>query len=237
MDSTTQGGHRVLVVPDIHAPFTKLKYLDFLKDLYNKYKCNTVVFIGDLVDIHTISSHPTNTSALGTISEYKQALDIVSKYAEAFPNAKYCLGNHCKRIMKQAASIGIPKEFLKSFRELYNLPDTWEISDSFIIDNVLYTHGTEFSGRNALTTISNATHHSTVVGHAHSNFGIVYTNSGYDQLFILEVGCLIDLEAYAFEYGKSNKFKPVLGAGVVLSDSEAYAIPYFENGEINEYGT
>ena len=218
--------HKVLVIPDMHCPFTKEEYIDWLKKLYDENNCDTVVCLGDLVDIHTISSHQAEPSGLGTITEYKKALDFIKKIVSYFPNVKYCMGNHDIRIAKQAASIGIPSEFLKSFRELYNLPYTWEIAESFIIDDVLYTHGTEYTGRNSITNITNLTHKSTVVGHMHSNFGVFYTNSGYDQLFTMMCGCLLDSKAYAFAYGKNNKFKPVLGAGIVKSSSEAFVIPY-----------
>ena len=46
------GDNRVLVIGDVHAPFTRKDYLQFCIDTYRKYKCNMVVFIGDIIDSH-----------------------------------------------------------------------------------------------------------------------------------------------------------------------------------------
>ena len=43
-------GNRVLVIGDLHEPFTKVGYLQFCKSIYKKYNCNKVIFIGDCID-------------------------------------------------------------------------------------------------------------------------------------------------------------------------------------------
>jgi len=43
---------RILVIGDIHAPFTLCGYLEFCKETYAKYNCNQVIFIGDIIDNH-----------------------------------------------------------------------------------------------------------------------------------------------------------------------------------------
>ena len=54
--------HRVLVVGDLHLPFTHENYLGFCKRIYKQYKCNKVVFIGDIIDNHYTSYHETEIS-------------------------------------------------------------------------------------------------------------------------------------------------------------------------------
>jgi hypothetical protein len=40
-------------------------------------------------------------------------------------------------------------------------------------------------------------------------------------------GCLIDVEAYVFNYGKESRFKPTLGCSVVIDDGRTpIFIPY-----------
>ena len=42
--------NNVLVVGDLHAPFTRKGYLEHCIEVYNNYQCNQVVFIGDIID-------------------------------------------------------------------------------------------------------------------------------------------------------------------------------------------
>ena len=50
-----KGLGNVLVVSDLHLPFVRNGYLEFVKEQYNKFGCKTVVFIGDIIDNHAIS--------------------------------------------------------------------------------------------------------------------------------------------------------------------------------------
>ena len=42
----------ILVIGDLHAPFIREGYLEFCKEIYLKYQCTDVVFIGDILDSH-----------------------------------------------------------------------------------------------------------------------------------------------------------------------------------------
>ena len=52
--------NNILVVGDLHEPFTRKGYLEFCKSIYYKYNCNEVVFIGDIIDNHYSSFHDTD---------------------------------------------------------------------------------------------------------------------------------------------------------------------------------
>ena len=56
---------RILVIGDIHAPFTLHGYLDFCKETYAIYNCNQVIFIGDIIDNHYSSFHTTDPDGMG----------------------------------------------------------------------------------------------------------------------------------------------------------------------------
>ena len=218
------------VFSDVHAPFTKLEYLDWLIKTFEENGVTDVVCGGDIVDFHCVSKHPTEPDARGVIDEFDDAYNVVQEYINAFPYLYYCIGNHDNRIERMGAEVGLPNKFLKSFKEIFDIPDTWNINTTHNINGVLYTHGTEFSSHNSLSTLNSTTHISTVIGHQHSLFGVIYNNNGYcNKMFAMCTGCLIDNDAYAFRYGKNSKFKPVLGCGIVKSDNEAYVIPYNEN--------
>jgi hypothetical protein len=55
---------------------------------------------------------------------------------------------------------------------------------------------------------------STVIGHIHSVSGVEYIANNKDTIYGMNVGCLIDRHAYAFDYGKDFKLKPILSCGV-----------------------
>jgi len=63
---------------------------------------------------------------------------------------------------------------------------------------------------------------SVVLGHLHSNAGVIYNNNGHNQIFGMNAGCLIDRNSVAFRYGALSKTKQVLGCGVIESSRKAY---------------
>lgn len=213
------------VIGDIHAPFDHPNYVDFCYDTFKKHGVTRVVAIGDIADNHAISSHLTETCAMSPEEEYKNTLQHIQKYVEAFPNLDLCLGNHDNIPLRQMATLGIPTAFLKSFSSLWKLPDTWNIVEDIIIDNVYYFHGTGSVGKTPAFNRALNNRMSTVQGHAHSAFGVTYHANSLNIVFGLDTGCGILKEAYAFEYGKPFPKKPILGCGVVYSSTEAYAVP------------
>ena len=54
-----QEGSNILVIGDLHEPFCLDAYLDFCKEQYDKFNCNEVIFIGDIIDNHFSSYHET----------------------------------------------------------------------------------------------------------------------------------------------------------------------------------
>ena len=45
----TKKENRILVIGDLHAPFDLDGYFEHCKEVYAKYNCNKVVFIGDVI--------------------------------------------------------------------------------------------------------------------------------------------------------------------------------------------
>ena len=41
---------RILVIGDLHLPFTLPGYLEFCKEVYSNWNCNQVIYIGDILD-------------------------------------------------------------------------------------------------------------------------------------------------------------------------------------------
>jgi hypothetical protein len=213
------------VFSDPHIPFDHPGFLPFLIDTFKQYNVGQIVCLGDLVDNHAISRHQTETCAKSACDELDLSIARVAEYVKAFPVLKMAIGNHDTNIERQAATVGIDKRFLKSRHDLLGLPKTWELAEEFIIDNVLYKHGLNCLGKDGAVNTAIQERMSTVIGHSHSFGGCKYSANKRSIIFGLNVGCGIDIDAYAFAYGKHDKFRPTLGCGIVFSDSYAIFVP------------
>ena len=222
------------VFSDTHTPFNHPNYLQFCVDTFKQYGVGRVVCNGDLVDFHALSRHQTETNAKSACDELEMTIEGVRAFTKAFPKVDMILGNHDLIYTRQAATLGIDKRFMKSFTELFELPKGWKIhDDEVIIDNVLYKHGINCTGKNGAINTAIQERISTVMGHSHSFGGCQYSANPRDIIFGLNVGCGIDVAAYAFAYGKHSKYRPTLGCGIVFNDSSAIFVPmgaeYFRN--------
>lgn len=213
------------VFGDVHAPFNHPRYLDFLKETFKAYGVTDVVCLGDLVDFHAISRFQSEGCAKGAYDEFSMAMKEVDKIVSAFPKLRLCLGNHDLIPERQAATLGIGKIFVKSLRQLFNLPNSWEIGTEFVIDNVLYRHSPPAGGKDAAVNSAIQERMSVCVGHQHSFGGCKYSANKKDVIFGLNAGCGIDVDAYAFAYGKNSLNKPTLGCGIVFSPENAIFVP------------
>jgi predicted phosphodiesterase len=231
----------VLVIGDIHAPAEHPAYLQFCKDIYRKHKCDTVVFIGDVVDWHAISFHAANPECPGPVDEYELALEHIQRWYKAFPKAYVCIGNHDERILRLAESVSIPSKFIRDFNETWKTPK-WVWAYEHCIDDVCYFHGTGANGLHPAYNMVKQRLISVVMGHCHSAGGIKWLVNPYRRVFGMDVGTGIDVRAYQFAYGKHTVRKPMVSCGVVLdgmpyhepmpcSDGEPYDRVRFEGSE------
>ena len=226
-------GGATLVFGDIHAPFTHPNYLQFLLDTKALYGADKVVCTGDIVDHHALSRFQSEPGAKGAYDESDLASQVIAQYVKAFPSLKMCMGNHDLIIERQAASVGIGKRFLRTFQDVYGLPKTWEIGEEFIVDDVVYKHGLNCMGQNGALNSAIRERMSTVIGHSHAWGGCNYSANKRDIIFGLNAGCGIDIDAYAFAYGKYDKNRPIIGCGIVFNSTNAMFVPmpaqYFRN--------
>lgn len=213
------------VFSDVHIPFAHPNYLAFLKDTFAEWGVEQIVCLGDLIDNHAISRFQSEPCADGAYTELSKARRMVKELTETFPVVKMCRGNHDDIAYRQAATLGIGAEFIKPFRDIYGLPMSWSLEDEYVIDGVLYTHGTGRSGKHSTYNIAVDERMSVCSGHTHTGGGVNYIANKQETIFALNTGCLIDYGAYAFEYSRNAKHRPTLGCGIVLSSSEAYFVP------------
>ena len=221
---------KVLTVSDLHNPATHPGALSFCKDLCSKHKCNKVVFIGDIVDHQAISFHANNPECPGASDEYELTLECLKPWVKTFPKATVTYGNHDSRVLRLAESVNIPKKYLRDFADIWKTPK-WEWVEDTIIDDVYYFHG---EGRGGLYPAFNTMKSelmSVVMGHCHSASGIKWSANPDRRTFGADTGCLIDVDAFQFAYGKHCKTRPILSAVVVKDGVPEHFIMLCGRGE------
>ena len=210
----TNKERRILVIGDIHAPFCLDGYLDFCKDVYAKYNCNQVIFIGDIIDNHYTSYHETDPDGLGGGDELELAIEQIQAWRDAFPVADVVIGNHDRMIMRKAFSSSIPKKWIREYNDV--LGTDWNWVERIEYDGVQYVHG---EGGTARTKTKNDMM-STVQGHIHTQAYTEWMVGKNFKIFGMQVGCGVDSESYAAAYAKNFK-KQAIGCGVVIGGHTA----------------
>ena len=203
-------GSRVLVIGDIHAPFDLPSYFAHCCDVQDRYDCDEVVFIGDVIDNHFSSYHETSADGMGGGNELNQAKERLKRYYKRFPNATVIIGNHDRMIMRKAQTSAIPAAWIKEYKDVLNTPN-WNFTNRVVIDGVQYIHGEGGTAR----TKSRKDLISTVQGHLHTQAYTEWTVGQRYKIFGCQVGCGVDHESYAMAYAK-NFPKPAIGCAVII---------------------
>ncbi len=219
---------RVLVIGDTHCPGMREDYPDFLKSIYDKWGCNRVVHIGDLIDCHALSFHGKDPNLPAVKGEFKRARNQIAQLYSYFPKVDWLLGNHCALAARRASDAGLPDDILRPAAEYWGVPG-WTVHPRFHrfeIDGVIYSHGeTGTGGLYAAISQSKANFQSVVIGHFHQAGGVWWTANYGHRVFGMSVGTGMDWKLLQFSYGHKFANKPVLGCGVVIEGTQAYFEP------------
>jgi len=216
----------ILIIGDTHEPFTLKYYLDFCLETKKELKCTEVVMIGDIVDLHALSFHEHNPNGLSPSHEIDLAKKHLKKWYKAFKKVKITLGRHDRLPSRKATANGLPKQTIKSFREIWELPTGWEYDHSYQINGVKYFHGDGYSGLYPHAQAARHEMQNVVIGHLHAVAGVHWSANDIKRVFGMAVGCGIDRKKYAFAYGLEIKRKPIIGCGVVFNNGkDAQFIP------------
>lgn len=218
------GSPRVVgVIGDTHFPWAHPNYIRFVKDTFERYQVTDVVHIGDAVDNHAMSYHEADPDGRSAGDEWLMAMDRLAELWEAFPKGTLISGNHDNIPMRRLKSAGLTKRLLRE--NIYNMPEGWVSRESIIIADVHYSHGIGMAGMNGHKNNAVAKGMSSVMGHCHSFGGVAYIANPYKIYFGMNVGCGIDVDAYAMEYGKYFPNRPTLGCGIVFNSEHCSFVP------------
>lgn len=219
--------HRILVVGDLHAPYTHPDALDFLRSVRDSYGPDMVVQVGDETDGHAISFHDSDPSLDSAGVELEKAKLVLEKVHDLFPNLLVCDSNHGSLVYRRAKAHGLPVQFIKKYRDIL-FPEhgaqKWSWADAWVLNTPLGP--VRFQHQVSGDFMLNASHERTslVLGHEHGRFEVQYAASSAALYFGAYAGCLIDSKSLAFAYGKLHRKKPILGV-LTITDGCPSLVP------------
>lgn len=209
-----------LIISDTHFPYHHPDTFEFLNAAYQAYACEGVMHTGDMVDNHSSSFHEIEYGTMSAKEEHDKAKKCVQDLYSMFPEMDVILGNHGIMSERKAKGAGIPLDHLKSYNDMYDLPEGWIWADNFYFKvndygNCLLVHT---MGANTLSNARSHSHNS-IQGHHHGKFGIEYFADTEVLRWSMTVGCLVDPESPAFNYAKGATLnRPIIGCGAIIED-------------------
>ncbi len=216
-------GENYLIISDLQIPFENQNALKFCIYLKKHFKIpdSNVFNVGDEVDELHGGMYPKDPDGHHTAtSEIKLARERFREWSVYFPKKKLAVSNHGMRWAKKAALAEIPSQMIRAYQEVLEAPPGWQWADQWMVKAskkpFIVKHGLDCSGKTPYRNAAEIGTTSVAFGHLHSTAGLCHVKTNDKNIWAMNVGCLIDPEAYAFHYEKNNKFHPNLGAGVVL---------------------
>lgn len=215
----------IIVISDTHFPYSHRDTFPFLKKLIQdtgfnplnkKHRC---IHIGDETTGHGWSYHEKNPSLPNSDKELELALKDMKELYKLFPQCDVIESNHGSLAERKRKSAGIPKHWLKTYKDAYEAPDAWQWHRNLRIE---LDKGAPFNffhglGSNAWAEALKLGE-SLVQGHHHTK---LYAHAEYLQshkavIQALQVGCLVDDSNPDFDYNKNSALRPKLGCGIIV---------------------
>lgn len=224
----------ILCIADLQMPFEAEKALKFCTYLKRHYQIpnQNILCLGDEVDEYHGGRWPKDPNGSVTASgEIAAVRQKIREWRAEFPHMKVCISNHGLRWVRKATAAEIPSEVLRSYHEIFEIPDTWKYQMEWRFTQpdlkmpFRMIHGMGYSGVNAAKNAAMDAGMSTVIGHIATNPTVWHGRFLHGkQLWAMNCGALIDYESFAFEYGKEHRNQPCNGAGVIFHKG---AMPVF----------
>jgi hypothetical protein len=213
-----------LIISDTQIPYENEKALYFVSYLKKHYGVpdDQCIHVGDEVDQMHGGQYPKSPDVNHTAnSEIKAARLALKEWVAVFPKMMVCISNHGMRWARKASAAEIPSQMLRAYQDVLEIPESWQYKEKWIINTRMpfqAIHGMELSGKTPYRQAAELFSISTVFGHLHSSAGICHVNTLEKNVWSMNTGSLIDIDAIAFAYGKYNRFKATNGAGLVFNN-------------------
>lgn len=206
------------IIGDCHLPFELPGYLDHCIKMFDMYGVDYVVNIGDFLDNHALSYHEHDPNGMSPHDEGIAARPKVQAWVDAFPEADWVVGNHDDLPFRKAKTAGLPAKYLATYAEILDIPGlkNWNYQVEHCVDGILFRHGMGATGKYGHRNAAEKSGCCVVQGHSHSTAGIEYIASKHLRIWGMSVGCGVDKEAYAAQYGRHMIIKPFISCAVIV---------------------
>jgi len=198
--------HRILVIPDLHAPFHCEKGLQNIIKYAKKHKPTHIVQIGDALDLFAFSrfAKSLNDSEMTAKQELFAGVKIIGRMWKQLQKDNprvHCFqmrGNHSARLDKRLEESNPELCGIVDLSGIWRFPKVntiYNTRQELIINNIMFIHGY----RSKLGDHTKYNHMSVVHGHCHRP-GIAYIPIKGKSLFEMDVGHCIDIKSIAVSY-------------------------------------
>jgi hypothetical protein len=191
--------------------------MDFLKAIKTHFKPTAIKHLGDETDKHAMSYHETDPNLHSASDELAYTKECLKDLYKLFPKVDVMNSNHGSMHFRKAKTAGIPKQYIRSIKDVLGAPKGWNWHDNQVIQmnngkELFIAHHIEknvlFAAQRRGMCVAQ--------GHFHSRFCIETSCSSGKLNWGMTVGCLIDDASMAFAYNKVFKERPVIGCGIVI---------------------
>lgn len=218
----------------MQIPYEHPDALRFCLQVQKEFKISkdNILNIGDECDLLWASLYKKSPDWKSSpLHELETLRRRMKSWVKHFPKMRLCTSNHGLRWIRKAIDSDIPSDLLRSYGEIIGAPSTWKWSDEIRIDckhKFLLRHGSGYSGASGARNAAVDSQMSVAIGHLHAFAGVSYINTwGASPRWGMNVGCMVDSKAIAFEYGKYSRNRETLSVGVVLNGgSLPIVVPY-----------
>ena len=210
---------KTLVVPDVHVPFHCRKAEKLLHKLIKKHKPQKIIFLGDVADVHALTTHPKITHWRDNLEDelYQthEYLWRVRRSAGDKTKIIYIKGNHEHRwermVDKCLPNLSITRGLLPHFLGLKELNIEWVVDAGRTPvrtttgqGKVRFMHGHEVRGGSAFPArhalkIGKLLGESIHIGHTH-RFGTMGFTTPTGTYFVVEGGYVADKDSDGMQY-------------------------------------
>lgn len=210
---------KTLVVPDVHVPFHCKEAEKLLHKLIRKHKPQKIVFLGDVCDVHALTTHPKiahwRDNLEDELYQTYEYLYRVRKSAGAKTKIIYIKGNHEARWEKMVDRcvpfMSLTRGMLPHFLGLKELDIKWvddagrtPVRTTTGQGKVRFLHGHEIRGGSAFPArhalkIGKLLGESVHIGHTH-RFGLMGFTDRKKRYIAVEGGYVADKESDGMQY-------------------------------------
>ena len=223
---------RVLFISDTQFPYGHQDMLPFMEAVGERFKCGTIISVGDMIDNYWFSRYEKSVRAQSFTDDEAATIVDFTEWGNVFPEVRVIAGNHEDRFLQKLASAGIPSDWFpleKMMKENLGMSPGWSLHKCIMYPDpccgTLVIHGHEDGATAAAGNTARQLGWSVVKGHNHS-FSFVHVTHliGQTIRYDMQLGCLINDKAEAFKYNRTQLKRPILNAGICIGGHK-YIIP------------